>query len=95
MKIKYKILVWEVKKPQGKWQQGLQHSHSYQTVLTLHTSVQSTLTQLHDIQDRDDMRAGEIKQHLGPGGIWTQNATVRTMEYEFSNFGYHSYINTE
>jgi hypothetical protein len=35
------------------------------------------------MQDRDDMRAEESKQHLRPGGFWAQNAAARTREYEF------------
>jgi hypothetical protein len=45
--------------------------------------VQSNSTELQDVQDRDDMRAEEIKQHLGPSGIWTQNAAAKVKEYKF------------
>jgi hypothetical protein len=57
-------------------------SHSYQIVVH-HTFEQSNLTQLYNIQDRDDMRAEESKQHLGPSRLWTQNAAARVKEYEF------------
>jgi hypothetical protein len=78
-RIKYKNFVWEIKNTKGKRQQGLQHSHQ---ISVIHTFVQSPLTQLNDIQDRDDMRAEESKQHLGLRGIWAQNAAASTREYE-------------
>jgi hypothetical protein len=61
------------------------NSRDYTTVIHVQLlkyiadAVQRNSRELKDVQDRDDMRAEEIKQ-LGPSGIWTQNTAAKVEE---------------